>query len=192
VTDPATAADRIADDATVLVSGFGSVGYPKAVPLALADSGRDLSLTVVSGGSVGEEIDVALVEADGIGRRYPYRATSEMRTAINDGKVAFSDRSVSALGDEVNHAQPLVLAAVHDVYRQDPPPDREPIPLTDPVGRIGSPRIEFDPAKLEAVVESDRAIAANFGPSCARNSTGARSSTNGCTSSSAWGAWGTR
>jgi len=101
VEDAESAADRVADDATVLVSGFGSVGYPKAVPLALADSGRDLSLTVVSGGSVGPEIDEALVEADAIARRYPYQARHTVRDAVNNGSVAFSDRHIYSLGDKV-------------------------------------------------------------------------------------------
>jgi succinyl-CoA:acetate CoA-transferase len=92
---------RIADDATVLVSGFGSVGYPKAIPLALAESDRDLSLTIVSGGSVGAEIDQALFEADAVARRYPYQARPPAREAVNDGSVAFSDRHISSLGDEV-------------------------------------------------------------------------------------------
>jgi succinyl-CoA:acetate CoA-transferase len=202
VREAGVAAAEIPADATVLVSGFGSVGYPKAVPLALADSDRDLSLTVVSGGSVGEEIDVALVEADAIARRYPYQARSAARAAANDGRMAFSDRHISTLGDdvqfgglvdadvavveavavgedwlipsasvghtpayvdtvdsllvEVNHAQPRSLAGLHDVYRPDPPPDRDPVPLSAPDERIGGPKIRFDPDDLLAVVETDR------------------------------------
>lgn len=224
MTDAESAADSVADDATILVSGFGSVGYPKALPLALADSGRDLDLTIVSGGSVGEEIDTALVEADAVARRYPYQSTPEARTRVNDREIAFSDRNVSSLGDEVqygglvepdvaivealavgdgwlipstsigqtpafvdaaeeliievNHNQPLDIQAVHDIYRPDAPPNRGPIPLSEPDGRIGDSKIRFDSGKLRAVVETDRqdstysfrdptdddrAIAENFG-----------------------------
>ena len=99
------AAGRIDADATLGVSGFGSVGYPKAVPFALADAERDLSLTVVSGGSVGEEIDTALVEADAIERRYPFQARPEIRESINEGRVAFHDRHISSLGDEVAYGR---------------------------------------------------------------------------------------
>jgi succinyl-CoA:acetate CoA-transferase len=101
VEDAQAAIKRITDDATVLVSGFGSVGYPKAIPLALADSDRELSLTIVSGGSVGAEIDRALFEADAVARRYPYQARPPAREAVNDGSVAFSDRHISSLGDDV-------------------------------------------------------------------------------------------
>ncbi|RXK48060.1 acetyl-CoA hydrolase [Halorientalis pallida] len=101
VVDAETATGHVADEATVLTSGFGSVGYPKAVPLALADADRDLALTVVSGGSTGAEVDVNLVEAGAIARRYPYQARPPAREAANDGSIAFSDRHISTLGDAV-------------------------------------------------------------------------------------------
>jgi acyl CoA:acetate/3-ketoacid CoA transferase alpha subunit len=88
-------------DATLVVSGFGSVGYPKAVPGALAESDRDLGVTVVSGGSGGDEIDVEMMAAGQIARRYPYQATDEARNRINGGEVAFHDRNIARLGDEV-------------------------------------------------------------------------------------------
>ena len=75
--DAATAASSVPTDATVLVSGFGSVGYPKAVPLALSEESRDLALTIVSGGSTGAEIDTALVESGAVVRRFPYQSRSE-------------------------------------------------------------------------------------------------------------------
>jgi len=199
---PGEAAAQVPADATLGVSGFGSVGYPKGIPLALAESGRDLSLTVVSGGSVGDEIDTALVEADAVERRYPFQARAVIREAINGGTVAFHDRHISALGDEVVHgrladvdvavieavavgedwllpstsightpayvaaadrlyvevnsAQPLALQRLHDVYRRQAPPMREPIPLSRPDERIGSPRVQFDPEKLAGVVTTDR------------------------------------
>lgn len=196
------AAELIPTDATILVSGFGSVGYPKDVPLALAESDRNLSLTVISGGSVGEEIDTKLVNADAIARRFPYQATAPARAAVNNGTIAFHDRHVADLGDEiafnqladagiavieavavgegwlipttsightpacveaadwiiveVNESQPLALQHLHDVYRLTPPPNRGPIPLTDPAERIGDPKIRVSPEKLAAVVVTDR------------------------------------
>ncbi|AEN07581.1 Acetyl-CoA hydrolase (plasmid) [halophilic archaeon DL31] len=202
ITSPAAAANRIPDAATVLVSGFGSVGYPKEVPRALARADRDLSLTLISGGSVGGEIDVELTETDAIARRFPYQGRREIRNEINDGRIEFHDRNISTLGDEVrygafadadvavveavavgedwlipstsightptfvesadtlivevNDAQPLELQRFHDVYLRKTPPDREPIPLGAPAESIGTSRVQFDPEKLVAVVETDR------------------------------------
>ncbi|GAA0241435.1 acetyl-CoA hydrolase/transferase C-terminal domain-containing protein [Haladaptatus pallidirubidus] len=201
--DAATAAAIIAPDATVLTSGFGSVGYPKLVPLALAEDDRDLELTLVSSGNVGEEIDVALVESGAVARRFSYQSSRVARAMTNRREVAFSDRNASAIGDEVrygalvdpdvavveavavgedwfvpstslgqvpafvaaadelivelNYAQPRELQALHDIYRPDAPPNRGEIPLDDPGDRIGKPYVSFDPKKLIAVVETDRA-----------------------------------
>ena len=57
------AAELISDGMTVGVSGFTPSGYPKAVPLALAERGKrgeNIKIDVYSGASVGPEIDTAL------------------------------------------------------------------------------------------------------------------------------------
>ncbi|MFQ3319563.1 MAG: succinyl-CoA:acetate CoA-transferase [Natronomonas sp.] len=219
----AEAAERIETGAVVATSGFGSVGYPKAVPEAIAAAAGEHELTVLTGGSVGGEIDTTLVDSGDMARRFPYLGTPTVREAANDGRVAFHDRHVSSLGDEVlygglaavdvavveavavgeewlvsspalgqtpafieaadrlivevNHAQPLALQQLHDIYQPGAPPNREPIPLSKPGDRIGDAKIEFDAEKLVGVVETDRrdatydfrepndddrAIAANF------------------------------
>ncbi|MFB6070141.1 MAG: acetyl-CoA hydrolase/transferase C-terminal domain-containing protein [Halanaeroarchaeum sp.] len=221
----ADVAEEIGDDDTLAVSGFGSVGNPKAVPAALAESAtdRDRSLTVISGGSTGEPIDAQMVEAGAIARRYPYQGRAESRAAINDREIAFHDLHIARIGEqvevgalvdvdtavveavavepgrfvpstsightpayvaaadrvvvEVNESQPLALAALHDVFRPGRPPDRDPIPLSSPGDRLGSPWIEFDRDKLVGVVrtndpdtpysfreptDADRQIASNF------------------------------
>ncbi|UWG46374.1 Acetyl-CoA hydrolase [Halanaeroarchaeum sp. HSR-CO] len=104
IVDAEAAAEIVPDDATVAVSGFGSVGNPKAVPSALAraaESGRDLSLSIVSGGSTGEQIDTQLIEADAMARRYPFQGRSTSRKAINDRRVAFQDTHIARLGESV-------------------------------------------------------------------------------------------
>jgi len=104
VQSAADAADLVAADDTVLVSGFGSVGDPKAVPAALAErarAGRELALTVVSGGSTGEQIDTRLFEAGAVARRYPFQGRSASRAAVNDRTVAFHDTHIARLGEQV-------------------------------------------------------------------------------------------
>jgi succinyl-CoA:acetate CoA-transferase len=200
--DAESVAESIAPDATVLTSGFGSVGYPKAIPLALAESARDLSLTLVSSGNVGDEIDVDLVGSGQVTRRFSYQSSRIAREKTDAREIAFSDRNASSIGDEVqygglvdpdvaiveavavgedwfipstslgqvpafveaadalyvelNRHQPLELQALHDVYRPDAPPNREPIPLSSAGERIGTAHVGFDPEKLAGVVETDR------------------------------------
>ena len=102
-TDADDAAATIGRSDVLAISGFGSVGYPKSVPLALAgrEDAAQYDLTVVSGGSVGEEIDRELMEAGAIARRFPYQKTSAARERANDGRLAFHDRHVSRLANEV-------------------------------------------------------------------------------------------
>jgi hypothetical protein len=97
------AAAAIAPDATVLTSGFGSVGYPKAIPLALAESPRDLSLTLVASGKVGDEIDVDLVGSGQVERRFSYQSSRVAREKTDAREIAFSDRNASSIGDEVQY-----------------------------------------------------------------------------------------
>lgn len=205
VLSPTEAAEYVPERATLLVSGFGGVGYPKRIPEAIATSDpRDL--TVVSGGGVGPEIDDRLVESGDLRRRYPFQTQQAVREAINEGVVAFHDSHISHVADELrfgglrrgmvgeriaiveavavgedwlvpsmssgntpafvevadhvlvelNRAQPVEIAALHDVYRRSAPPDREVIPLADPLGTIGDPRVDFDSEKLVGIVEVDR------------------------------------
>lgn len=92
-------------DAALAISGFGSVGYPKAIPRALVDDDRDLALRIVSGGSVGEVIDSDLMRAGAIARRFPYQAQPAARERVNRREVAFNDRHIWSLGDEVAFGQ---------------------------------------------------------------------------------------
>ncbi|RDY28824.1 acetyl-CoA hydrolase/transferase family protein [Romboutsia weinsteinii] len=98
VMTPEQAAMLFKDDMIVGTSGFTPSGYPKAVPLALAQrakNGESIGLTLITGASVGPELDGALTEANIIKRRYPYQTTAEMRNAINNNKVQYSDMHLS-------------------------------------------------------------------------------------------------
>ncbi len=76
------------------MSGFTSAGYPKLVPQALAeraDAGEDLRLTLITGASVGDELDGALARSGALARRYPYQSNKDLRAKINEGSVAYAD-----------------------------------------------------------------------------------------------------
>lgn len=95
IMSPAQAAKLIKTGMAIGVSGFTSVGYPKAVPLALAQSGHARELTVCVGAAVGDEIDGALVRAGLVSRRFAHQTHNDMRKAINDGSIAYSDMHLS-------------------------------------------------------------------------------------------------
>ncbi|MDR1978035.1 MAG: succinate CoA transferase [Synergistaceae bacterium] len=94
------AAALVADGMVIATSGFTPAGYPKAVPLALAErakKGEKIGITLIAGASVGPEIDQALVDAGVIKRRFPYQNSKALRDAINKGEIEFADIHLSHL-----------------------------------------------------------------------------------------------
>ena len=88
------AAALVRPGTVVGVSGFTSAGYPKLVPGALAkraEGGEALGLTLISGASVGDELDGALARSGAVARRYPYQSNKDLRAAINEGTIAYAD-----------------------------------------------------------------------------------------------------
>ncbi len=95
VTTAEKAAEYVQDGMNVGVSGFTPSGYPKAVPLALAERNKTkpFKVNIWSGASLGPEIDEAMVDC--IDRRLPYQTNNAMRKAINEGKVKYTDLHLS-------------------------------------------------------------------------------------------------
>lgn len=80
------------------MSGFTAVGYPKAVPMALArraDHSEELKITLITGASVGDELDGSLANAGVIDRRYPYQTNTSIREKINRGEINYVDMHLS-------------------------------------------------------------------------------------------------
>ena len=108
------AAGLIQSGMTLGMSGFTLVGYPKAVPLALAKSGHAKDLTICIGASAGDELDGAMVRAGLVKRRYSYQSNRDMRTAINSGLVSYSDMHISQFPLFVNQGVgPKIDVAVY-------------------------------------------------------------------------------
>lgn len=199
------AAMLIQDGMRVGTSGFTPCGYPKAVPQALAKQareGRKVRIDLLTGASVGVELDGELTDAGVIVRRVPYQTNKSIQKAINDGRVNYIDQHLShspqqvrygfhgkldvaiieavaiteeghivpstSVGNsptfvqeaetvivEVNTSQPPQLEGMHDIYIPQDPPNRKPIPLTNPGERIGTPYIPCGPDKIKAIVVTD-------------------------------------
>lgn len=92
------AAKLFEDNMIVGTSGFTPAGYPKAVPMALANRAKNsesIGITLITGASVGPELDGALSEAKVIKRRYPYQTQSMCRNGINEGSIEYADMHLS-------------------------------------------------------------------------------------------------
>jgi succinyl-CoA:acetate CoA-transferase len=85
---------------TIGTSGFTPAGYPKAVPLALAERMKKdpFKINLWTGASVGKELDGALAEVKGIKQRLPYQTNDALRKLINSGEVDYIDMHLSEVG----------------------------------------------------------------------------------------------
>ncbi len=96
------AAALIEPGTAVGMSGFTAAGYPKVVPVALAErieaahaAGTPFSISVWTGASTGPELDGALAKARGIQFRLPYNSDPTARELINSGQMDYFDIHLS-------------------------------------------------------------------------------------------------
>lgn len=89
------AAQLVKSGMAIGLSGFTSVGYPKAVPTAIAQSGHAKDLTILVGAAVGDDCDGVLVRSGLVKKRFGHQTNSDLRAAINAGTVGFSDIHIS-------------------------------------------------------------------------------------------------
>ncbi|KAA0257974.1 acetyl-CoA hydrolase [Deferribacter autotrophicus] len=90
-------------------SGFTPVGYPKVVPIALADyveqnglQGKwKFNLFIVA--SVGVETEDRWAQLDMIDRRWPYQTGKNIQKAINAGKIRFGSKHLSMFAQDLKY-----------------------------------------------------------------------------------------
>ncbi|MDQ0455249.1 acetyl-CoA hydrolase/transferase family protein [Rhizobium paknamense] len=113
------AASLIQDGMTVGMSGFTRAGEAKAVPLALAERARQhpLKITLLTGASLGNDLDKTLAEAHVLARRMPFQSDPGLRKAINAGEVMFIDQHLSETVEQLRTRQipPVDIAVVEAV-----------------------------------------------------------------------------
>ncbi|NKN35036.1 acetyl-CoA hydrolase/transferase family protein [Agrobacterium sp. a22-2] len=113
------AAAYIKDGMTVGMSGFTRAGEAKAVPLALAERARKdpLKITLLTGASLGNDLDKTLAEAHVLARRMPFQSDPGLRKAINAGEVMFIDQHLSETVEQLRTRQikPVDIAVIEAV-----------------------------------------------------------------------------
>ena len=100
----------------------------------------------ISGGHVNKP-DVALVEALAItedGNLIPTTSVGNTPTYVAEADTVIV---------EIAMAKPLALEGMADIYIQEKPPLRKPVPITHAGDRIGTPYLEVDKKKVVGVVE---------------------------------------
>lgn len=110
------AASLIKDGMIVGMSGFTRAGDAKAVPLAMAARAKDdpFQITLITGASLGHDVDKLLTEAHVLARRMPFQVDRTLRAAINRGEVMFIDQHLSETVEQLrsNQIGPINYAVV--------------------------------------------------------------------------------
>ncbi len=113
------AAKLIKDGMVVGMSGFTRAGEAKAVPLALAERAKKepLKITLMTGASLGNDLDKTMAEAHLLSRRLPFQSDPALRREINDGEVMFIDQHLSETVELLRSRQigPIDVAVIEAI-----------------------------------------------------------------------------
>ncbi|HJV66659.1 MAG TPA: acetyl-CoA hydrolase/transferase C-terminal domain-containing protein [Geomonas sp.] len=88
-------------------SGFTPVGYPKVVPLALADYVEQNNLqgkmrfNLFIGASIGAEVEDRWAELGMTDKRWPYQTGKVVQKKVNDGSVRMGDKHLSLYAQDL-------------------------------------------------------------------------------------------
>jgi len=115
----ATAAEFIKEGMTIGMSGFTLAGGAKVVPRAIASraDANQLKLTLLTGASLGNDVDASLTRAGALARRSPFQTDRVMRDAINRGEIMYFDSHLSETGELLRRKQiaPVDVAIIDAV-----------------------------------------------------------------------------
>ncbi|SNY92733.1 acetyl-CoA hydrolase [Cohaesibacter sp. ES.047] len=99
--------DMFKDGMNLGWSGFTPAGYPKAIPIALADYVEENNLqgkmrfNLFIGASVGAETEDRWAQLDMIDRRWPYQTGRNIAKAINEGRIRMGDKHLSLFAQDL-------------------------------------------------------------------------------------------
>lgn len=116
ITSAEQAALLVQDGMTVGMSGFTRAGDCKSVPAALAARAErePLSITLITGASLGHDTDKMLAQANALARRLPFQVDTTLRRKINQGEIAFIDQHLSETVEQLRagHLGPINVAII--------------------------------------------------------------------------------
>ncbi len=116
ITSAEQAALLVRNGMTVGMSGFTRAGDCKSVPAAIASRAErePLSMTLITGASLGHDTDKLLAQANALARRMPFQVDTTLRRKINEGGVAFIDQHLSETAEllRAGHIGPVDVAII--------------------------------------------------------------------------------
>lgn len=101
------AAQFFTDGMLVGSSGFTRAGDSKAVLKAIAErkDKNGLQITLITGASLGHDLDGQLAEAGVLAKRMPFQTDATLRKHINSGEVMFIDQHLGETAEFINNKQ---------------------------------------------------------------------------------------
>ena len=90
-----------------MVGGFTLAGSVKSVPHAIVKRAatHPLKISVVTGASLGNDVDSAMANAGIMSKRAPFQTDRTLRNAINRGEVMYVDNDLSETGEQLRKQQ---------------------------------------------------------------------------------------
>jgi len=115
----AVAAEYVTDGMTIGMSGFTRAGAPKSIPFAIARHAdyQNLKITLITGASLGNDVDRVLTRSGILARRMPFQSDPTLRDAINRGEVLYIDQNLSDTSEllRTNQIAPIDVAVIEAV-----------------------------------------------------------------------------
>ena len=106
------------------ISGFTGAAYPKALPTALANRGKELhaagkefKVNIYTGASTAPDCDGVMAEADIINYRMPYQGDPSLRKSINAGNAKYQDIHLSQSPQYIEQGFLPIDAAIVEATR---------------------------------------------------------------------------
>jgi len=115
ITSAEAAAALVKDGMVVGMSGFTRAGDAKALPMAMAKRAKTqpFKISLITGASLGHDLDRLLCEAGITARRMPFQVDTTLRQAINRGEVKFIDQHLSHTVEQLrSHQLPQIDCAI--------------------------------------------------------------------------------
>lgn len=109
------AAKHVSDGMVLGLSGFTRAGEAKVVPIALSERAKKekLKVTILTGASLGNDLDKIMTESGLMARRMPFQSDAALRKAMNNGEVMFIDQHLSDTAEALRNGQiPKVNVAI--------------------------------------------------------------------------------
>ncbi|KAL0487196.1 acetyl-CoA hydrolase [Acrasis kona] len=124
VKDPTTLLPLFEDGMYMGWSGFTGVGYPKIIPIMLAEHVEQnnlqgkLKFNLFVGASSGADTEDRWAKNNMIDRRYPHQVGKNIQAGINQGRIRFGDKHLNTKDKPKSHNLDVVIIEATEITEE--------------------------------------------------------------------------